>query len=147
VRPTGDVVINVVAFKAPGILAKSVGRGLKAGAVEREISVYHGSVKDYSTIMEKGLDTMRTPVWVSTDIEAARGAINPDRIFLETKPWETPNAGVVESRIPISDFDKLPNPRPYPVGFGGVRNSTEILLRESEQIEIFNKYIVRPDQP
>jgi RHS repeat-associated protein len=103
------------------------------------VSVFHGSADDATTIMNKGLDSKRTPTWVSTDKDAAVNAI--------TKRYDIPkDPGIIESKIPKDKFDKVmkPSERPYPSGFGGEQlNSKEIVLRNQEQINLFNENIVK----
>jgi hypothetical protein len=52
--------------------------------------------------------------------------------------------GIIESRIPTSDFDKLlaPSERAYGGFNGALGRSSEIVLRTPEQIELFNRHIL-----
>lgn len=103
------------------------------------ISIFHGSADDATKIMNKGLDIKKTPTWVSRDKDAAVNAI--------TKRYDTPkDSGIIESRIPKDQFDAVikPSERPYPSGFEGEQlNTTEIVLRNQDQINLFNQNIVK----
>lgn len=105
------------------------------------VSVFHGSLHDSTSILENGLDASRAPTWASRDIGAARDAIGPGRIAVEG-PGRDP--GIIESRIPRSEFDQVlgPSERPYGGFFGSNLSTSEIVLRTEEQIGLFNRYIV-----
>jgi len=111
-----------------------------AETVGDSVSVFHGSINDATSIARNGLDPGLTPTWVTRDLSAARNAIGPARSAVE--PLRDP--GVIESRIPSAEFEKLlaPSERPYSGFLGGVPGSSEIVLRTPEQIDVFNRYIV-----
>lgn len=113
--------------------------GRLARGTEETVSVFHGSIKDGVEILERGLDPARAPTFVSRDVAAAQDALlnHPDAV---------PGLGkIVESRIPVSQFDKVfaPFERPYDGFFPYPLKSSEITLRTGEQIDLFNEYIVR----
>ena len=103
------------------------------------VRVYHGSINDVSAIRAAGLDLLRLPTWVTRDLAAARNAIDPfaraDRIT---------DSGIIEARIPKVEFEAVlaSSKRPY-AGFNALlRGSTEIVLRTSEQVALFDRYQV-----
>jgi hypothetical protein len=102
------------------------------------VSVYHGSINEATAVARGGLDPGRTPTWVSRDIRAAQDAISPRRV----DPMRDP--GIIESRVPRDEFDKVlaPSERPYTGFEGRLGPTSEIVLRTLEQIELLNKYIV-----
>jgi RHS repeat-associated protein len=104
------------------------------------ISVFHGSINDSSAILKGGLDSSRGATFVSRDVEAARDAIGPNNVQF---PGRDP--GIIESRIPRSDFERVlaTNERPYQGFFPYELDSSEIVLREQEAFDLFNRYIVR----
>jgi len=116
----------------------AAGEAVAAEAGEETLSVFHGSISDATAIAEDGLDAARTPTWVTRDLEAAQDAIGPGRVDPMTDP------GIIESRIPASEFDRLlaPGERPYSGFNNGLPGSSEIVLRNSEQIDLFNLYRV-----
>lgn len=108
---------------------------------EEKVSVYHGSF-NASAVRSGGLRLDNGTQYVSRDINAARDAINPNR----PEYLVAADPGVVESKVPKDQFNALmlPAERPYR-GFYPYRigNSTEILLKTSIQIQLFNNHIVR----
>lgn len=113
---------------------------------EPYLSVYHGSINDAARIRASGLDPARTPTWATRDLAAAENAIGPHRY--DVAMGRARDVGVIESRIPQSQFDRVlaPTERPY-TGFNNTMTSTEIVLRHLEQVRLFNQYIVRPQPP
>jgi RHS repeat-associated protein len=114
------------------------------------VTVYHGTTDDPSELRDQGFEKGRGTVFVSRDRAAAEDAVknHPDR---------TGRGGVVESRVPRADFERVmaPTERPY-AGFfndrkggyslmdsNGRPTSTEIPLRTDEAIQLFNDNIVR----
>jgi hypothetical protein len=57
---------------------------------------------------------------------------------------EVRDPGILESRIPKSEFERLlaPSERSYSGFNGAVPGSSEIVLRTPEQVELFNTYLV-----
>lgn len=102
------------------------------------MSVFHGSIDEAGTIAANGLDVGRTPTWASRDLHAAANAIGPKRLEY---PGRDP--GIIESQIPKAEFDAVlgASERPYGGWFGSNLDSTEIVLRTPEQVELFNRYI------
>lgn len=84
----------------------------------------------------------RGPSSVSRDRAAAENAIDP-----RSRSYDTPfrDPGVVESRIPRDDFDRLfaPFEREYGGFFPNPIRSTEIPTRSPEQFDVFNRHRVR----
>ncbi len=117
-----------------------------ANATEETVSLYHGSLDSATTIRTSGLDLSRVSsgaTYTTTEIAAARDAItNPNRLqFVDD--IMTLDRGIIESRIPVSEFSQLPIPRAYPGFHGAGLQSSEILLSTEEQVLLFNRYIVR----
>jgi RHS repeat-associated protein len=104
------------------------------------VSVFHGSLNDSSEILANGLDAGRAPSFVSRDLAAAQDAIGANRVGF---PGNDP--GIIESRIPRADFERLltPSERPYGGFYPYPLDSTEIVLRQVEQFDLFNRFIVR----
>lgn len=50
--------------------------------------------------------------------------------------------GLIESRIPRADFDRVLAPAERPYSGFGTANSTEIPIRTPEGIDLFNRHIV-----
>jgi len=123
---------------ATGELATSTSA---ATDITNPVSVFHGSINDATNISTNGLDISRGTAFVSRDINAASNAISPLRY--DVSQGLAGDLGIIESRIPGSDFQQFfaPFERPYS-GFGGGINSTEIPLRTPGQIELFNKHMV-----
>lgn len=119
----------------------AAGRAFVSGA-DDAVSVFHGNIDDAACIQSTGFDVNRLPVFTSTDINAARNAIGAGRF--EIANGLARNPGIIESRVPRNLFDQflLPSQRSYS-GFGGGIRSTEIPLRTSQQVSIFNRYTVR----
>ena len=125
--------------------AETIAEGVESLAPQIEsaeegfISVYHASVNNLAQILEKGLDPNRLPVFVSRDIAAAEDALAHHLDVVEEL------AGIVESRIPSADFQAIlaPLERTYRGFYPYLLKSTEILLRTVEQVELFNRHIVR----
>ncbi len=137
--------------------------GVDEGAIEVEtearaawkgegdfISVYHASINNATVIREFGLDPEKLPAWVTRDIRAAQDAISNNRYDVQQGLARDP--GIIESRIPKEDFDRLLaiGEREYPGFNGRFRNpatgeaeSSEIVLRTLEQLDLFNRHIVR----
>lgn len=113
--------------------------GAALGAADETVSVFHGSIDNGAAILEGGLSPARAPTFVSRDVAAAQDA-------LLNHPNAIPGAGtIIESRVPASQFQSqlLPLERPYS-GFYPYRlQSTEVTLRTSEHIELFNQFIHR----
>jgi RHS repeat-associated protein len=142
-------VVGVVATTVPFLLEEALAFGEAGTAIDavagteaategEYVSVYHGSYNNATSIAENGLDASRVPTWVSRDLEAAQDALSPARAELEnfTDP------GIIESRIPQQEFDQVlgPSERSYQGFNSNLPNSSEVVLRNSEQIELFNKY-------
>ena len=100
--------------------------------------MFHGSLDNSGSIAANGLDASRGTTFVSRDPLASADAIGPKRPEF---PGRDP--GVVESRIPQAEFDRVlaANERPYRGFYPYTLDSTEIPLRSAEQIELFNRYI------
>lgn len=110
-----------------------------AGGTDDVVSVFHGSVDDATDIAKHGLAPNRTPTWASRDINAAHDAVHgAGRVDTPRDP------GIIESRIPRDDFDRLmkPSERPYGGFNGNLPGSSEIVLRSADQIALFNRYRV-----
>lgn len=121
----------------------------RAGADEDFVVLHHGSRDNFSRILRDGLATDRGTTWASRDLAAARDAID------NGYDGAGPDSGVVTSRIPKGELDKLraaqqradlgadyfedPN---YP-GFSRNLSSSEFVMRSNAMIELFNRYIVR----
>jgi RHS repeat-associated protein len=111
----------------------------------KTITLFHGSVDDFSTILKKGLDPGRTPTWVTTSSEAAENAISPQRVL---SPGQGIDKGVIESIVPESKFRVLQKSggispdRQWP-GFGRPTQLPENVLRTPEAVELFNRGIIR----
>ncbi|MCX7008967.1 MAG: hypothetical protein NTY53_17260, partial [Kiritimatiellaeota bacterium] len=136
--------LQAAATKAPQVTAP----------VEEYVTVYHASVNDGKTILEHGFDSQRGTVFVSRDRAAAEDA-------LRNHPDASGKGVIIESKIPKSDFDRLfePAERPYGGFFdnlsrrGGltdigpdgqpVPKSSEIVLKNPEQIKLLNKNLVK----
>ncbi|MEM9385020.1 MAG: FG-GAP-like repeat-containing protein [Pseudomonadota bacterium] len=103
------------------------------------VSVFHGSINDATKIRNQGLDPARKPTFVTRDRRAAESAVGPNRVEQVT------DSGIIESRIPRSDFVRVlePTERAFPGFFPDRFDSTEIVLRTDEAIEIFNKGIIK----
>lgn len=118
-------------------------------ASEETVSVYHGSWNNAPTIRASGLDASRVTgpnggaTYVTTDLRAATNAIEGRYEYQFLTTAERAQTGVIESRIPMSEFSQLPTPRPYPGFSGSNLQSSEILLSTEEHILLFNRFIVR----
>lgn len=131
------------------ITRPNFGREKQGADPETEfVSVFHGSARDATTIRAKGFDPERGTTWASRDLRASENAISPERLerdrglFEEVADMDT---GIIESRIPRAEFDRILKPlqKPYE-GFDGANlGSSEIVMRTREAIETFNRYIVR----
>ena len=126
---------------AGGLAAALITGGAGGGptAMEPTISLFHGSIRDGAAITRNGLSTARGTTYVTRDIAAARDAL--------ANHYEAVRGlgSVVESRVPQSLFESMLAhlERPYQ-GFHPYRlSSSEIPLRTAEQIELFNRFIVR----
>lgn len=114
--------------------------GGAAALGEGTVSVFHGSIDNGAAILRSGLDAARAPTFVTRDLSAATNA-------LAHHPNAIPGAGtIIESRIPASLFQQTlaPLERPYSGFYPYGLNSTEITLRSSGHIELFNRFIVKP---
>lgn len=122
--------------------AEGVARGVGNGTGDF-VSIFHGSINDASRIRVQGFDPSRGTAFVSRDFDAARNAIGPSRY--EVSQGLARDPGLIESRIPIADFNRVLSPleRPYGGFFGSNLNSSEIPLRTQEAIELFNRNIVK----
>ena len=115
------------------------------GAADDTITLYHGSVDNFSGIMQNGLEAARTPTWVTTDLEAAQNAIGPGRVLSAGQGLDT---DVVTSTVPLSQFQAIQEAggiselRSWP-GFGGGQTFGEYVLRSPDAIDLFNQGIVR----
>jgi RHS repeat-associated protein len=107
------------------------------------VSVYHGSINDASSIRANGFDPKRGAPYVSTDVRAAQDAIGPNRLEISNGLAKDP--GIIKSQIPRAEFEQVMKPleRPYTGFYPNNLNSTEIILRTPESIELFNLYIVK----
>ncbi|HEX4473778.1 MAG TPA: DUF6531 domain-containing protein [Polyangiaceae bacterium] len=118
-----------------------------AGCVPEDetVTLYHGSVDNYSGIQAGGLDPARTPTWVTTDLGAAQNAIGPGRVL---SSGQGADAGIITSVVSKSAFEDLQKSgeisaqRGWP-GFGGGQSLTEHVLRSPEAVNVFNAGIVR----
>ena len=108
-------------------------------ASAERVSVYHGSVAHATEIAEWGLVPERLPTWISRDLHAAENAIGDHRSDLK------PDPGIVESRVPREEFDRLfaPSERGYRGFNRSLWPTTEIVLETWEQVQLFNMYVVR----
>lgn len=106
------------------------------------VVVYHASINDTRRIRANGLDPTKGPTWVTRDLRAAQDAISRNRY--EVREGLAKDPGLVIAKIPTALFNKhfAPLERPYS-GFGRNLNSTQIVLKESLHIKIFNCFIVR----
>jgi RHS repeat-associated protein len=120
-----------------------------AGAAEsagggRTIELFHGSIDNFTSIANNGLDPARVPTWVTTDLEAARNAIGPDRVLSVGQGVDT---GVVRSVVSQEVFEALQASgaisayRMWP-GFGGGATFGEYVLRHPDAIKLFNTGIM-----
>ena len=106
------------------------------------IYVYHGSRDNFNEIIGKGLGLDRMPVYVSTDIKAAKDAIM-EYYDVKMGVIKLDNAGIVGSRIPVELWNKLIlsgdiTMRSYK-GFSGKMNTVEYLLNTEKAIQAFNQ--------
>ena len=137
--------VGGVAGGALGAGAATISAELVTQQADATITLYHGSVDNYSSIVADGLDPAKTPTWVTTDPEAAANAIGPDRVL---SPGQGGDTGVVTSVVPAGQFQALQEAggrsaeRSWP-GFGGGANFSEVVLRSEEAVEMFNSGIVR----
>jgi RHS repeat-associated protein len=138
-RGSGAVAAETVASKAPVAIESTP---LK----ERCISIYHGSINDYTRIMSGGLNPLKG-AYATRDINAARNAVSVFRY--EITQGIATDTGIIESSVPYSEYDRVLRPaeKAYEYGWGseyGVKlDSTQIIMDTPEQIATFNKYIVR----
>ena len=89
-----------------------------------------------------GLNPVRLPVWVTTDLRAAKNAVRYKYDYVQN-PSAYPFAGIVYSEVTEKTFilKFLKDTRPYPVGFGGVvfvPPATETVIRNVVQVVAFN---------
>jgi RHS repeat-associated protein len=104
------------------------------------ITLYHGSIDNFSGIAANGLDAARTPTWVTTDLAAAQNAIGANRVLSAGQGVDT---GIITSVVPSKQFQMLQQAggisaqRTWP-GFGGAGTYSEYVLRNSDAIDLFN---------
>ena len=116
----------------------------RAGAGADSITLYHGSIDNYSAIMAKGLDVARTPTWITTDFAAAQNAIGAGRVL---SAGQGVDVGIVQSVVPRAAFQAMQRSggisalRSWP-GFGGSRTFGEFVLRNPDAVRLFNTGIV-----
>ena len=124
----------------------TTGPSQNPAATNDTVSVYHGSINNTSAIRAQGLDPTKGTAWATRDLAAAREAIGPNRYEVQMGAAKDP--GIVESRVPRAEFERVmqPHERPYS-GFSGGLSTTEIVLRTAELIALFNKYIVKTGTP
>ena len=132
-----------LAGKVAIIGAESAAVGAESAAAEAggdTITLYHGSIDNFSTIMEQGLDPARAPTWVTTERAAAENAIGPGRVL---STGQGSDSGVVTSVVPRSSFEAIKSAggiserRAWP-GFGGGGPFSEYVLRSDDAIRLFN---------
>jgi RHS repeat-associated protein len=150
-NPSFGGCLEAAAPFAAGLFGKVVGGAARfftgASAAEKAVaasgdfvSVYHGSVRDATSIRANGLDPSRGSTWVSRDRRAAENATtSPPR-----QPGEVGDSGIIESRIPRAEYERMlaSSERDYPGWSSDLPGSSEIVLRTPEQIELFNRYRV-----
>jgi hypothetical protein len=116
-----------------------------AGIGQETLTLYHGSIDNYSNIMSQGFDAARTPTWVTTSLEAAQNAIGQSRVLSSGQGFDV---GVVTSVVPANQFSAIQqlggisDLRMWP-GFGGGPDFSEFVLRSPAAIDLFNSGIVR----
>jgi RHS repeat-associated protein len=151
----GLVMIGTAAvLAAPEVLAALAAREVLVGgaealaeraavgeiaAEEETVSVFHGSIDNAQGIVEDGLSPGRVTN-ASRDFAAAQDAVSANRVdFVDPNRW-----GIVESRIPLSDFNRVfaPLERQYQGFYPSTLDSSEILMND-EAISIFNQNIVK----
>ncbi|GMU52503.1 MAG: hypothetical protein AMXMBFR33_16490 [Candidatus Xenobia bacterium] len=138
--------VNIITTLAPVPAGKTTAgtRLVRSAPCPEFVMVYHGSINDATHIRTHGLDPARLPTWLTTDRAAAHEAISSARY--EVNQGLVRDTGVIESRIPRSEFERtmLPHQRPY-VGFSGHLDTTEIVIRRGfeEAIGVFNSHILR----
>jgi hypothetical protein len=139
---------GIAALRAPVAAARGVKVACPpapAAAANETITLYHGSVSNYSGILRGGLDPNRAPTWVTTSRTAAQNAIGPGRVL---SPGQGLDVGIVESNVTMAEFEALvesgaiSQTRSWP-GFGGSQVFPENVLRSPAAIEMFNRGIVR----
>ncbi len=115
---------------------------------EHTVKVYHGSYDNYNEINQNGFNNTRTPVYISTDIDAANDAIynRYDYKFLSYEMKDI-DSGIIESEIPKELWDNLISSgdiieRQGYQGFGGKLETVEYQFNKNA-IEILNKYILK----
>jgi RHS repeat-associated protein len=144
VRAAEEEVAELAVKEGAELLAKEGAEVIAEQAAEETITLYHGSVDNFSKIATEGLEASRAPTWVTTDVAAAENAIGPGRVL---SPGQGLDTGIVTSKVSRSAFEALQPkgispPRSWP-GFGGGQSLTEHVLRSPEAIELFNSGIVR----
>jgi uncharacterized protein RhaS with RHS repeats len=111
------------------------------GEADDLITLYHGSVDNFSDISANGLDPEGGPTWVTTEEASAQNAIGPGRVL---GTGQGVDSGVVSSTVSRSalealddpaDVGGLTTPRTWP-GFGGGGPYTEFVLRSARAIEL-----------
>lgn len=129
----------------PLVLIDPLGLAACKTGPEATIRLYHGSISDYTTIRQHGLDPQRVPVWVTTSRRAARNAINPERVV---GPFEGNDRGIVRSVVPKAKFEALIESggisptRTWPA-FNTGEDFPENVLRSAKAVELFNGGIKR----
>jgi RHS repeat-associated protein len=106
---------------------------------EETVSVYHGSF-NAGSVRHHGLRLDDGTMFVSRDINASLDAIGPHRSDIQNAS----DPGVITSEIPELQFNALmlPFERSYNGFYPYLIKSTEIPLRSTIQIELFNRHIV-----
>jgi hypothetical protein len=112
-------------------------------AAEETMTLYHGTIDNFSRIAAEGLEASRTPTWVTTDLAAAENAIGPGRVL---SAGQGLNTGIITSVVPRAQFEALQGSgaisglRTWP-GFGGGQTFGEYVLRRPNAIQLFNEGI------
>ena len=108
-----------------------------------DVFLYHGSIDDYNNIQKNGLDPDRGTAFVTRDLFAAKNAISSDRYDVAMGRAKDP--GIIMSKISRKNFNIyfLPYERMYSGFNSSLLPTTEIPLRSAQQMEIFNRGIIK----
>lgn len=111
------------------------------------ITIYHGSVKGFSSIKESGFAKGRGgATYFTTDKSAALDAISSDRVELETKIYEQPNAGLIEIKLTLDQYLELlklsKSVRDYKGFHGANLKSMEILIQSDQAFDLINMVLI-----
>jgi hypothetical protein len=141
VRKYATMAATLVGAGAAALGKAAVVEGAEAAsAAEETLTLYHGSIDNFSTIAREGLDVARTPTWVTTELSAAENAIGSGRVLSAGQGADT---GIVTSVVPRAAFEALQETgaisglRTWP-GFGEAKAFGEYVLRQADAVHLFN---------